>query len=63
MRNKSIDAVKTAFGFAFLLSTSAIPLSTLADNPFVANDLGGGYQVGSNDAEGKCGEVAAEKDA
>ncbi|MGD9661214.1 MAG: hypothetical protein AB7U63_08070 [Porticoccaceae bacterium] len=56
MSNKSINTVKTAIGLAFLSSTLATPLSALAENPFVATDLGTGYQVASKDAEGKCGE-------
>lgn len=69
MSNKSINTVKTAIGLAFISSTLAAPVSALAENPFVVNDLGSGYQVASKDAEGKCGEAkcgadkAAKKDA
>lgn len=62
MSNKSINTVKTAIGLAFLSSTLAAPLSALAENPFVVNDLGSGYQVAAKDAEGKCGEAKCGAD-
>ena len=54
--NTTSKAIRTALGIAFVSSTMAAPLSAVAENPFVANDLGGGYQLASNATEGKCGE-------
>jgi len=67
MNNKtSFNTLKIAVGTAFLTSSLGASMTTLADNPFVANDLGSGYQLASRDAEGKCGEGkcggGAEKD-
>lgn len=50
------NAIRTALGIAFVSSSMAAPMSAVAENPFVANDLGSGYQLASNQAEGKCGE-------
>lgn len=50
------NAIRTAMGIAFVSGTIAAPVTAVADNPFVANDLGSGYQLASNHAEGKCGE-------
>lgn len=60
MNNKSSNvtstAIRAAMGIAFVSGSMAAPLSATAENPFVANDLGSGYQLASNHAEGKCGE-------
>ena len=50
------NAIRTALGIAFVSGSMAAPLTAMAENPFVANDLGSGYQLASNAAEGKCGE-------
>lgn len=56
MSTKSFDTVKTALGLAIISGSLAAPLAAHAGNPFVINDLGSGYQVADNHAEGKCGE-------
>ena len=50
------NAIRTALGIAFVSGSMAAPITTMAENPFVANDLGSGYQLASNATEGKCGE-------
>ncbi len=55
-KKTSFNALKVTVGAALLTSTLGASMSTLAENPFVANDLGSGYQLASRDAEGKCGE-------
>ncbi|HNJ74296.1 MAG TPA: hypothetical protein PL081_04485, partial [Pseudomonadales bacterium] len=46
MQSKSINSLKGALGVAFLSGSLAGPvLADTTGNPFVANDLGSGYQV------------------
>lgn len=56
MSNKSLNTVKAALGLAIMSGSFAAPLAAHGENPFVINDLGSGYQVADNHAEGKCGE-------
>ncbi len=52
----TLNALKVGMGVAFVSSTLAAPLASASDNPFVANDLGSGYQLADKHGEGKCGE-------
>ena len=61
--NNTRNAIRAAFGIAFVSSSMAAPLSAAPENPFVANELGSGYQLASNAAEGKCGEGKCGGDA
>jgi uncharacterized low-complexity protein len=63
MSNKTINSLRITAGIAFMSSTLAAPLATAADNPFVANDIGSGYQLADSHAEGKCGGDMTAKDA
>ncbi len=56
MKNIAKNTLKATLGAAFLTSTLGASATTLTDNPFVANQLDGGYQLASRDAEGRCGE-------
>ncbi|MEZ5528779.1 MAG: hypothetical protein R3E57_02365 [Porticoccaceae bacterium] len=55
-KSASLNTLKTVVGLAFLSGSIAIPLVAQAENPFVANDIGSGYQLAAMDSEGKCGE-------
>lgn len=56
-QRKSFNPFTATIGAAFVASAVSLPLNAAAaDNPFVANDIGSGYQLASKDAEGKCGE-------
>ena len=58
MRSKSINAVKSAVGLALMSTGLAVSAQASAgENPFLAKDLGSGYQLASKDMEGKCGEA------
>ena len=55
-RNKSVNTLQTVVGLAVIAGSLSLPLTSHAGNPFVANDLGGGYQLAGKVGEGKCGE-------
>lgn len=55
-KSASSNTLKTVVGLAFLSGSIAVPLVAQAENPFVANDIGSGYQLAAMDNEGKCGE-------
>lgn len=58
MATKSITAMKSALGLAVMSTGLAVSASaTAGENPFLAQDLGSGYQLASKDMEGKCGEA------
>jgi uncharacterized low-complexity protein len=55
-KSASLNTLKTVVGLAFLSGSIAVPLVAQAENPFVANEIGSGYQLAAMDSEGKCGE-------
>ena len=57
----SIKPIAAVLGAAFLAS-SFVPAASASSNPFSAQQLSGGYDLGSygKDAEGSCGDKSAE---
>lgn len=67
MKKKSIlKPVAATIGTSFVISLAVSPNVSVAENPFVMNELANGYMVAAgNDAEGKCGagmDESADKD-
>ncbi|MFT6420615.1 MAG: putative low-complexity protein [Porticoccus sp.] len=61
MKQLTKNTFKSTLGMAFISTSLILPMASMADNPFVATDLGNGYQLAGKHAddkpgEGKCGE-------